>query len=203
MDTSLDQFPRAVAIAEQYQHYRIRNIKLRIKSPYDTYINMGPTGTGAYQKPYLYYMIDKSGTLSTSVTLENLKGMGARPRAMDEKSITVSWAPSVLTTTATSLAPTVQLPNQYKISPWLSTTDDVQSATFVPSSVSHLGIYWGAFAALAGTEDPITYDVEVEVQFQFKKPNVTVLPGAPAATPAVFAQQNASVDGIVGGPDGI
>lgn len=202
LNTQLSQFTRAATIAQGYQHYRITNIKLRIKSPYDTYGNQNPIG-GVYQKPYFYYMIDKSASVPTNVTLEGLKQMGAKPIAMDEKAITISWKPSVLEFTATAIPGMIGKPNKYRLSPWLSTTDNPQSATWTPSTVDHLGIYWGTFSALAGVADPITYDVEMEVQFQFKKPLVHTPAGAQTAVQAQFAEQNSSVDGVVGGPDGV
>jgi len=202
LNTQLSDFPRAVTVSQGYQHYRITNVKLRIKSPYDTYVNMG-TGSGAYQKPYLYYMIDKSASIPTNVSLEGLKQMGAKPRAMDEKQLTISWKPAVLEFAATQIFTGTGLPNKYKLSPWLSTAANPQTPTWTPSQVDHLGVYWGAFAALAGIADPITYEVEMEVQFQFKKPLVSTRDGATTAIQASFAIENNSIDGIVGGPDGI
>lgn len=200
MNVQLSDFPRAVNVAEAYQHYRISKVTLRIKSPFDTYQNTGV----AYQKPYFYYMIDKSGSIPSSVNLEALKNMGAKPRAMDEKAINVSWRPSVLEFTATNVAGGIGLPNKYKVSPWLTTAQTPLGA-WTPSQVDHLGIYYGAYAAATGTPDPITYDVEIEVQFQFKKPLFTQSPGidAPLAVPLVYAEANSSSDGIVGGPDGL
>jgi len=201
MNIQLSDFPRAVNVAASYQHYKIAKVTMRIKSPFDTFINSG----NAYQKPYFYYMIDKSGSIPASTSLEALKNMGAKPRVMDEKAINISWRPSVLEFTATAITAGIGLPNKYKISPWLSTGQSAQGA-WVPSQVDHLGIYYGAYAALTGVADPITYDVEVEVQFQFKKPLYVIPPGVgepPEARLTVFAEANNSSDGIVGGPDGI
>lgn len=202
MATSLNQFTRATTIAQGYQFYRITNIKLRIKAPYDTFVNANPT-QGQYQKPYMYYMIDKAGSVPSNVTLEGLKQMGAKPIAMDEKAITISWKPSVLEFAATAASAGIGLPNRYRLSPWLTTQNNVVSAPWAASQVDHLGIYYGVFSALAGAADPITYDVEMEVQFQFKKPLVHTAVGSNHATPVVFATQNDSTDGIVGGPDGV
>jgi len=199
LNTQLVDFDRAVAVAKGYAFYRITNIKLRVKSPFDTYVNTG----NSYQKPYLYHMLDKSGGLPTNIALEGLKNMGAKPKAMDERQITVSWKPSVLDFAATALPGAIGLPNQYKVSPWLSTNERPQSTPWTPSEVDHLGIYWGAFAALTGTSDPITYEVEVECQFEFKGPLVATATGAVSATQAMMARTNDSVDGVVGGPDGI
>lgn len=197
MNVQLSDFPRAANVAESYQHYRISKVTLRVKSPFDTYQNTGV----AYQKPYFYYMIDKSASLPSTVNLEALKNMGAKPRALDEKQISISWRPSVLEFTATNVAGGIGLPNKYKISPWLSTTQTPEG-TWNPSQVDHLGIYYGAYAAATGTPDPITYDVEVEVQFQFKKPLYTLSQGLQAER-VTFAETNNSSDGIVGGPDGL
>lgn len=201
LNTQLVNFTRATTVAQGYQFYRITNIKLRVKSPFDTYQN---TGT-AYQKPYFYYMLDKSGSIPTNVNLEGLKQMGAKPRVMDEKAITVSWKPSVLTLVATNLpvVGSAPLANAYKLSPWLATCQDPQTPAWSPSQVDHLGIYWGAFAQATGAPDPITYEVEMEVQFEFKGPLVYRNPSTTSATPAAFAIENDSVDGVVGGPDGV
>lgn len=204
MNTQLSDFPRAVTVAQGYQHYRITNVKLKFKSPYDTYINMGPQGTGAYQKPYFYYMLDKSGSVPNNVSLEGLKGMGAKPRALDEKAIVISWKPSVLEFTGTQNAGGIGLPNKYKLSPWLATGAFPSATTWAPSTVDHLGVYWGIFAALAGVADPIKYDAEIEVQFEFKGPLTTA--AQTSDTPALTlapATLNRSPDGIVGGPDGV
>lgn len=192
MNTTLADYPRAVQVAQAYQHYRIKRIAVIFKPSYDTF----GIAAGAPGKARLYWMIDKSGAVPTNVALEGLKAMGARPREVDEKPITIAWAPSVLESTA-------DIPNQvsskYKISPWLSTNNGpVQPGVFVPSSVDHLGLYWymDAINNPAGYQ----YQVEIEVQFQFKKPLTTLLAGVNAIK-AVPAEINTSPDGIVGGGD--
>lgn len=198
MNTQLAQFPRASAIAKGYQMYRIKSIALRFKPSFDTFINSG----NAYQKPFLYYMIDKSGSIPSNVTLEGLKQMGAKPRVLDEKAVVISWRPSVLTFGATSITSGIGLPNKYQISPWLSTSENV-TGTWFASQVQHLGVYFMATAAVTGEAPPITYNYEIEVQFEFKKPLITTTAASVPATPAQFAEFNNSPDGIVGGPDGI
>lgn len=201
MNTQLSQFDRAFGVAKFYQYYRIKNIRLTFKPQMDTFANNSGIG---YTKPYLYYMIDKSGALPSNVTLESLKQMGARPRVLDEKSITVSWTPSVLDFAATNVTGGIGLPNKYKLAPWLTTNENGVTTTWNPSTVDHLGIYYIAVSALVGGTPPtVKYDVEVEVQFEFKKPLVENAPDAPAAIPIEPAILNNSPDGIVGGPDGL
>lgn len=193
MDTTLDQYPRAVQVAAAYQHYRIKKIAVTFKPSYDTY----QSANNAVTKPRLYYMIDKSGAIPTNVALEGLKAMGARPKELDENNITIAWAPSVLEA-AMNIAP-ASLASRYRISPWLSTNNGpIQPGAFVPSSVDHLGLYW-YMDCLANPQGSV-YQVEVEVQFQFKKPLTAILSSV-EAKPARVATINNSPDGVVGGSD--
>lgn len=196
MNTTLDQFDRAVQAARAYQHYRIKYISIKIRPTYDTFAQAGGSS-----KMNLYYMIDKSGSVPTNVTLESLKQMGAKPRALDEKPIVIGWRPSVLTTDMTQGGPAgLVQSSQYKISPWLATNSVPTNNVWNPNSVDHLGCYF--YVEQSITPIQTSFEVDVEVQFQFKKPLWTATTGAPAIglTPAVV---NNSVDGIVGGPDGV
>jgi len=208
MNTTLALYPRAVTVSQAYQFYRIRKIALTIKPTFDTYqaIGFNGSGVGGIGKPNLYYMIDKSGSIPTNVSLEALKQMGARPRQLDEKNMTVSWTPTVLEASLQSggNSPTVA-GAKYDISPWLTTTAIVVGpGVFVPSEIDHLGIYWycDQSVGLPVGFTPPTFTVEVEVQFEFKKP-LSVLSQSDPAIPAQHARLNDSPDGIVGGNDGI
>lgn len=188
MNTSLDQFDRAVAVAHAYQFYRIKNIKLTLKSTFDN-----AAAGGAASKMRVYYMIDKSGSIPTNTTLEGLKQMGARPKELDEKGVVISWAPSVLQD-AMFVPPAVSAPARYQIHPWLSTKNVVISpGVFVPSNVDHLGVYWycDQFLSPYATE----YQIECEVQFEFKKPLVDITPAKVPAYAATFAVLDDSSDG--------
>lgn len=199
MNTSLDQFTRAPAVARGYQHYRIKYINLKFKPTFDAYTqaNVPPTG-----KPYLYYMIDKAGSVPDNITLAGLKAMGAKPRAFDEKVLTAGWRPSVLdqVMTLNGVAPQAQSA-KYSISPWLSTSASTVTPIWVPNTVDHLGIYWFVDSLTASNQQP--YKVEVEVQFEFKKPLIVGAVGQFSALPARPALLNASRDGVVdSGPGG-
>lgn len=196
MNTQLIDYPRAIQVAAAFQHYKIKKVTLTIKPSSDTFI-VGGQAT----KPNLYYMIDKSGAIPTNVSLEGLKNMGAKPFQLDENNRTISWAPSVLESA-------MYLPggagnssaSKYKISPWLTTTAaNVSPGAFVPSAIDHLGIYWWLDQSITGGYQ---YSVEVEVQFEFKKPLINMLTTT-NATPCVPAVLNESPDGIVGGADGV
>jgi len=193
MNTSLSMFTRALNPAKAYQHYRIKYIQLKIKPHFDTYLVNPANPVG---KPHLYYMIDKAGAIPTNVTLAGLKQMGAKPRALDEKPLSVGWKPSVLEQTLTvgGAAPQAQ-GSKYTISPWLNTNaTSVDIAAWNPSSVDHLGVYWYVEQPV-GANQP--YDVEVEVQFEFKKPASAGAVGQFTAIPVTIKQTNASRDGYV------
>lgn len=192
MDTSLIQYPRAEQVASQYQHFRIKKITVTWKPTFDTFT----AAAGAVSKPNLYYMIDKSGAVPTNITLEGLKQMGAKPRQLDEKNISISWRPSVLESVmylpgAVGAATT----NKYIISPWLATQTGTEvPGAFVASSIDHLGLYW--FMDCLANPVGMQYTVEVEVQFQFKKPLAPYTVGAPVAQKATLAIINNSPDGV-------
>jgi len=196
MNTQLLDFPRAVQVAAAYQHYRIKKITLTFKPSYDTFTNGGLS-----TKPNLYYMIDKSGSIPTNSTLEGLKQMGAKPRQLDEKNLTVSWRPSVLESVmVASGGAGGPASSKYNISPWLTTTaDNVSPGAFSPSGVDHLGLYWYLDQLQTGGYQ---YAIEVEVQFQFKKPLINNVSSV-SAIPAQLARLNDSPDGVEGGGDGL
>jgi len=200
MNIGLADYVRAPLVAQAYQHYRIKHVKLTLKPSFDTFSSESTTG---YGKPFLYHMIDKAGAIPTAITLEGLKGMGARPRALDEKPLTISWAPSVLNEVLTTGGgvPTAQ-GSAYKISPWLNTNSGSVVSVWNPSSVDHLGCFW-TVAAPNYSSTNNTYSMEIEVQFEFKKPLLARAVGAVDATPARLAVIDASPDGIEGGNDGI
>lgn len=182
INVQLAQFDRAVTIAKAYQFYKIKSVKLTYLFPYDTFAAV----PGATSRPNFYYMFDKSGSIAPAATLAQLKQMGARPKAVDNRPVTITWQPSVLTEEET-LAGAVAA--QYKLSPWLSTN---------AQTIQHRGVYWFIEQLFAGGTQ---YEVEMEVQFQFMKPLWTGSEGATPAIGAVPAILDNSPDGIVGGPD--
>lgn len=188
----LSDFPRAVNVAQAYQHFRITGITLTFKPAYDTF----SSALGAAQKMNLYYMIDKADAIPTTVTLEGLKQMGVKPISFDEKPLRITWRPSVLTEDQnTALA---GIGGAYKVSPWLTTNANPGApGLWLPSNVAHKGIYWYIEQPGANT----TIYVEVELQFQYKKPLVQLLSG-PSAVQGQYPALDYSPDGVVGGTDG-
>lgn len=195
LNVQLQDYDRAVTVSRAYQHYRIPKVTLKLKPTYDTFVGLVGGGGGApITRPQIYYMIDKSGSIPTNVTLEALKQMGAKPNRFDERPFTISWRPSVLTAEATGPANAIQTA-AYKVSPWLTTNaNSMAPGAFVPSDVDHLGVYWYLEQVnSAGMQ----YTAEIEVQFQFKKPLYPLTTSVAVAITSKPAQINSSRDGIV------
>lgn len=177
---ALNQFRRAVTIANGYQHYRIKRVTLEFKPSLDTFV--AGVGPNPLQVPYLIYMIDKSGSIPTLVGTDDLRQMGAKPIRFDEKTIKVSWRPSVLQETFGQTAP-LGSQSQYRISPWLSTNGNaLNPGAFVPSGIDHLGIFFKVDRAgvLPPDTPEYTYDVQITCDFEFKKPLVQATNTVPA-----------------------
>jgi len=171
-DIALGQFARAVQVAKAYQHYRIKKITLEFKPAYDTFSPQALPAGQNLQVPYLFYIIDKSGSVPTNVDTPALRQMGAKPIRFDDKTIKVSWRPSVLTETFGQ----ANAASQYKISPWLSTNANaLNPGLFVPSDIDHLGIFWKVDrnGGLPPGVEEYTYDVQITVDFEFKKPLIS------------------------------
>lgn len=175
MNTSLDQYSRAIQVAQGYQFYKISGIEFQFQPRLDTFD--GATGATV---PYLVYMIDKGGSLPSNITYSNLVQMGAKPVRFDEKTVHVKWRPGVVQDTAISPggAPTNSSPAKYSVSPWLNTNANfIDPVAWSPSTVDHLGIYW----CVETSGNNSLYDVIVTVHFQFKKPLVVASADAPLA----------------------
>lgn len=175
-DFTLDVAPRARAVANAYQHYRIKKITVKVKPLVDTF-----TGGVGYTAPYLYYMIDKSGSIPGGVTLAAIKSMGAKPIRLDEGTVTIAWRPSVLTQTADLTAAGGDQFSQYRISPWLSTNgNSINPGAWVCSSIDHLGIF--LYAETPAGVSSLDFSVEYVLDVEFKKPLNSSLtePGTPA-----------------------
>lgn len=185
---SLSYCARAVQIAKGYQHYRIKKISVSYKPQFDTFAPIaGAPGFGA-MVPQMYYMIDKSGSLPTNVGLAELKQMGSKPHRFDDKNVNVSWRPSVLSDNYGQ----AQLQSSYRISPWLSTNANaLQPGVWNPSDVDHLGLFW--FLHRPGNLPPdypeYTYDVQVTVEFEFKKPLIPIATSNPESISITPNQQ--------------
>lgn len=163
----LAQFQRAVGIAGGYQEYRISGVKLTFTPRFDTF----PVTTDAATQmcvPYLYYMVDKVGALKAGASLSQLQSMGARPHRFDDKNVSVSYKPAVLLGAETNTA--TQTLVKPIMSPWLLTMSSPSDGTYGPSSVDHRGLWYILDSKTLPGDGTYEYDVDIEVNFQFRKP---------------------------------
>jgi len=156
-------YDRAQAVAQAYQQFRIKYIKLTFKPSADTF----PAVPGNVI-PQLYFMKDLVNAIPTNADANTFFSMGARPRRMDDKNLVYIWKPSTLTADIT--APGATTAAQMKISPWLSTNANSGNpqAAWAPSQVDHLGCAF--YVVKINPGDNLQYVVDVEVVFQFRKP---------------------------------
>jgi len=153
-------FKRAQAVGQNYQFFRIKRVTYTIKPTFDTFIPGGQT------IPYVYWSINKTGE-SLVLNQANLESRGAKPIRLDDKNIVISYRPTVgMLNEATN--PLTNNAGSYKTSPWLNTDNLTNSAAWSPSTVQHFGHYM--MITLAG--NTIQFDVQVMVEFEFKKPRV-------------------------------
>lgn len=176
---SLSQFTRAQAVGRAYREFRIANVKFVFKPLFDTY-QAGSPGS----LPYLYYLVDRTGSYQNIVTVEQMKRMGAVGRRLDDRTITVNYRPSVLTKTYDSQDGGASQNNQYRISPWMSTNDAAPSGAvpFTPSGVDHLGLKWSV--QQDGGSAP--FRIELQVEFQFRKAYIDDVVNNPLTVVDVF-----------------
>jgi len=168
---------RASTIASQYQQYRITGITWRFRPHFDTFVATSDAAT-SYRVPQFFYLVDKALTVPTAgVTFDTLRQCGSKPIRFDDKIVKVSYRPGV-TLNATSDTPVTGANAQLKTCPWLSTGLSDLQATWAPSQVFHNGLWFGLEVDLGIPGDgDYQYGVEVELQFEFRKPLALVTPG--------------------------
>lgn len=161
-DISLSTFSRAPQIGANYQYFRIKYFELAIVPDADTFV----PGAQAIGKPFFYYMLDKGNTINNSVSNQAIKAMGAKPIALDEKTIKIRWKPGVVLATEVVTATGTTSAQKYMISPWLNTDSATNTAAYDPSQVCHYGIKW----FVENLNQTLTYTATLTAHFEFKKP---------------------------------
>lgn len=181
-DVNLSQFDRLTNIAKNYQYFRFTKIHMRFKPAQDTFVANGE------RVPYLYYLIDKGENLnifSGALGFNQLRDAGAKAIRFDDKTINVAWKPLVPIATAadSSGVPPISYAMSSKASPWLPTNAvaNTDPLNWIPSSIPHKGILYGVEANALMADR--TYNVEITVEAQFKKPS-SMVPLGVEFTPA-------------------
>ncbi|ALE29614.1 coat protein [Lake Sarah-associated circular virus-13] len=183
-DLSLNSCPRATLVGQAYQEFRMRRITLVYKTTTDSFIG------GNYAVPNLYYMIDKKGAVPANFTVDTLAQMGAILRRIDDKTIKVQWAPAVLQASLTDPTALSVGVASAQISPWLPTNNSPGAVgLFQASDVDHFGLSWIVYVPVGATSVP--YDVDIFVDFEFRKPRWNTPEAPPPGSLALNWNQRA------------
>jgi len=170
-EVNLSLFPRALDIADNFQEYRITKVTFKYTPQYDTYTSAAGSNTTL---PYLYA---KRLTYAAPAAfgLSFMTAMGAKPRRLDDKSLSVSYTPNINLfgtqgeQASTPVTPVPALMPKYK--PWLSThqVSPLGATAIYMDNTPHYGhVNWidqaSALPSLA------VCGVEVTAHFEFRKP---------------------------------
>jgi len=171
-------FDRAVAVARAYQEYRITSLRWTFKPQFDTFTATTDAAT-ALRVPIFYHMIDKAQAIPLNATLGTLRSMGAKPRRFDDKNLLVTYSPAVQGVVWDGgVAAT---PAKPAVSPWLN-TNAAPDAAWAPSNIDHGSLFYilDTQGGLPG-DGQYEYGIELEAQFEFRKPLISVPAGGPEA----------------------
>lgn len=181
-DINLSQFDRLTNIAKNYQYFRLTKVHMKFKPAQDTFVANGE------RVPYFYYVINKAENLNIfagALGFNQMRDAGARAIRFDDKTINVAWKPRVpqLTAADSTATPTISYAMASRVSPWLPTNGAANQDPlgWVASTVPHKGILYGVEANALMADR--TYNVEITVEAQFKKP-LSVVPSGVETTPA-------------------
>lgn len=184
---ALSNSPRAVAVAQGYQEYRISKVEVFVKPTADTY-DSGLVATGTNPSvPHLLYMIDKTATFDNNGTNSQvLKQAGAKPIRLDDRVIKIKWKPAIAIGSSEVVpgpAPVAELSATYKTSPWITTNANAGEAgsAWAPNSVDHMGLVLAAEQP-RGPIPVSVASVSFRITYEFRKPLWYIAP-APGSLP--------------------
>lgn len=176
-------FDRATAVAQAFQEFKIKYVKLTFRPSADTFI---PAAGNVI--PQIYFQMDRANAIPTNATIATMLDMGCRPVRFDARNIVRRYTPAVLLGADT---PGLSIQSaQVKTAPWLSTNSNAGDpvAVWSPSQVTHTGC---AFAVVK--QNPLTptlnYSMDVEVVFCFRKPMWSPSVGPTIATQNIVGDE--------------
>lgn len=187
---SLLNFPRALDIADNFQQYRITRVEFKYTPNYDTFTSQYQPGTSnaSMTVPY-FYSTRLTNVAPTTFALNFLQTMGAKPRRLDDKTITVSYKPNV--NMAAAEGPQFVGQTKPVYSPWLNTHyyDATSPAPVLTmDGTPHFGhAFWVSQAQQTLGQQTAPLALEITVHFEFKKPwDKTALGANDPATQSVL-----------------
>lgn len=170
--TSLSDLTRAAVIAKEYQHYRITGVELRYKPQFDTF-----PALGAATLPSMYWVLDKAGVLG-SPSAPQFEQLGAKQVRIDDKIVRRTYKPAIV-----AADDNTALASGMRTSPWLPIID---SSTGALNNPKHHGCAF--LITKMSPADATTYDVDVVVHIQFKRPYVNTNPATAIEPPRLHEE---------------
>lgn len=180
---SLSNYPRAIAIAPNFQWYRITEVKFIYKPLWNTYqggpIVIGPSPNPT-TVPQMIWIMNRNGTFGAT-TSRDLLDQGAKPMKFT-KDMSIKYKPNTLTLSAYTGSDGSTLNNaaQLQWNEWLP-TQPVATALSVP--------YYGhqfLFQQDYPTGPNAIADLTIQVRIEFKQPAAMgELPSLPVAKPVI------------------
>lgn len=193
----LASFPRAMAMANLYEYFRIVKFKVISKPRANMYFNIGAGST--IQAPQMYRVMDRARILDDRyINLDQMVAMGAKP-TLFTKDYTVSYKPNTLSIanvvagTAVDGDPTpLYQSNDVVYGKWIPTTPNPGGSTSSPIPQNTLDAtanvpfyghwqYMQQLGLVAGQQ--VDYSTVVVCTIQFKNP--LKLPGDAVARPVL------------------
>lgn len=180
---SLQEFPRALDLADSFQEYRICKLEYKYTPQYDTFASQYMPGTSnvSMTVPYLY---SKRITQPTPLNwgLPYLENMGAKPRRLDDKTLTVSYTPNINLFGSSFTIPTTPVSTVNGLKPvkkpWLQThqINPLTPTANVLDNTPHFGHASWIDQDVATLNGTTPCKCEVIAHFEFRKPWQLVQP---------------------------
>lgn len=190
---NIQDFSRALAVAQNFMFYRITKVEYVYTPFYNTFqqAQVGSSGDNV-GVPIFHMLMNRTGTLNSLTTLDSLQACGAQPRKWT-KQIRVAYKPNLLQTIVVASGGNGDVPSAIGAEPvydkWLSTEQALksslgtnpQNALIVPSFNSPA--YYGHNHVITQNDDVPGTELGIltcHVTFQFKIPSVnpTTVTGA-------------------------
>jgi len=166
---------RAANVAPNFGLYRIAKVTYTYKPLYDTYIpanDPAPGGNWITTVPNLYWKMNRYGDAPVAFDADFLRTQGSKAIRLDDKAVVVSYKPNILLADAGAIAAGLNGGSgQVKMTPWLSTDQQVGDNAFQLSRTVHYGhILFVEADTVNTTTKPPVCRVEVKVVWEFKNP---------------------------------
>lgn len=164
---TLASYPRALAVAANYQFYRLAYIKY-------TYTPLNPLGTGdtgvagaIARKSNFYFMMNRQGETDQTLTLDWILSQGAKNIPFGDsraRNVVVKYKPNLLIDVVTSGTGATSTAVEPTYNKWVNSYD----GGTVNSNVNYWGHYVWIDDPLAA--DELVSDTRIEAVWEFKNP---------------------------------